>query len=212
MNKIVFISIFLSFPVLLTAQAIEVPSEYITNKLIGNNSKLNNVEGGCILSEYSYSKIYLDGEEFDINLRLNTKNSLFEIEGKNEMIVPNEKMKIYYNNQVFNYLKLDGNDLAVINLFDKNGYRLFKKYFCKYTPPVEAKSSYSNFKPGKFEVVEEYIVANNNQFYYFKKTKKDLKNLLNQLFPTRSKSINKNKLRIKNDSELIILFENLILN
>ena len=50
-------------------------------------------------------------------------------------------MKIY-NNEVFNYLKLDGNDLAVINLFDKNGYRLFKNTSVN-TLPIEAKSSYS---------------------------------------------------------------------
>lgn len=208
MNKIVFISIFLSFPVLLTAQAIEVPSEYITNKLIGNNSKLNNVEGGCILTEYSYSKIYLDGEEFDINLRLNTKNSLFEIEGKNEMIVPNEKMKIYYNNEVFNYLKLDGNDLAVINLFDKNGYRLFKKYFCKYTPPIEAKSSYSTSKPGKYNIITQYMIAENDQFYFFKNNRSEIKSLLNQLFPTIFENTKKNKLKFKNESELIKFFEN----
>lgn len=208
MNKIVFISIFLSFPVLLTAQAIEVPSEYITNKLIGNNSKLNNVEGGCILTEYSYSKIYLDGEEFDINLRLNTKNSLFEIEGKNEMIAPNENMKIYYNNEVYNYLKIDGNDFAVINLIDLNGYKLSKKYFCKYTEPIEAKSSYSTSKPGKYNIITQYMIAENDQFYFFKNNKSEIKSLLNQLFPTISGNTKKNKLKFKNESELIIFFEN----
>ncbi len=87
-------------------------------------------------------------------------------------------------------------------------YDLYKKTDAEYSPPKAAKTSYDRDKPAEFKQIKTYyIVGKNGSFYELPNSKNKIIKLLSKDIKEVKSHVNKNRLDLDNEKDLIKLLD-----
>ena len=206
--------LFFSTGTILTAQNIELPTDYVRNSLSSNNNISERFEGSPYPEEsFQNGTIEIGDKEFESLVRYNGLTDAFEIKNQaGEIITLLRRPDI----------SIDINDLTyeIIDYKDENNNRrqgyfqilndgnilLLKKQGVNKIDAVKAANSYGRDRPARLEQYEEYFIKVKDSPAKEVRLKK--KNILKEIDNKEVKSfVKKNKLKLKDEAEVIQTLE-----
>ena len=216
MKIVVFLVLLL--PAIGFSQRVELPIEFYRNSL--NERQLPNIQyqGNPYLNEeFVEGKITVDNElNYKKQLRYNAYSDIFELRDDQNQInslLRSSNVTILIDNSLFelnDYLLNDEIKVGYFEKLNRNGKRiLLKQYRKKFIDMVKAKSSYQSDSPAKFVLDESYFIKKNEASPAVKiiLKKKNILSVLSDKEILVKEYISKNKLKLKNEQEVVQLFD-----
>ena len=208
--------VLLLFPLFLTSQNINLPTDYLRNTLSGKNNLPKNVTGSPYINEnFKESTIIIQDKEFQSKVRYNGLNDTFEIKKENGEIkilnrVPSLKVKTQDGTYaMFKYFDDDNNKSQRFFkvLAENDNIKFIKIEGVEYNKGREAKNSYSQETPPSLKPFEEYYFIKNN--IPAKKVRMRKKHILKYLDDDKAEEyVKTNNLKLKQQEEVIKLILN----
>ncbi len=162
----------LILPFFVTAQNIELPTDYVRNTLSGKNNLPNNVTGSPYIDEeFKEGTITIGDKQFDTQVRHNGLNDTFEIKNKDGEITSLNRLpdlQVETNSgkfAVFTYNDENGNkNQRFFKILADNGnIKFLKLEGIEYKEGREAQNSYSRDVPPSLDPYEEYYLKEGNR-------------------------------------------------
>lgn len=202
--------------ILSTGNTVLLPADYLRNNLVGNNNLPTNTVGSQYLNEeFSPSLVTInDTTTYNAMLRYNAYSD--EIEMKNDDKItalfkrPYISAKIGDSTyEILDYTTADNqNKTGYFVVIRTNGsHKFYRKDYKIFKPGKQAASTYKKDTAPTFEDRRDYYVLleNNANLRGLKLKKKSITELLGKESELNS-FIKKNKLDLKNESDLVKLF------
>ncbi len=211
MKKILLSSLFLS-AFAMSAQNLDLPTDYIRNTLDGKNDSQLNVVGSPYLNEnFQKGIVTIADKSFDSYIRYNGLKDIFEIQnqiGEISALMRRPDIKITLDgklHKIENYL--DENDMAKQRYFIilNEGETLFlKNEGIEFKDAEKASSSYSQSKPASLVPFEKYYIKKGDTQAIEVRLRKN--SVLHAIDDERAENyVKENKLKLKNEEEVIQL-------
>jgi hypothetical protein len=197
---------------------VELPTDFIKNELLKDNTNKTNYKGSPYLNEtFYYGKVFVDKTKiYQSKLRYNAFSDVFEIQDNVNSItalIKSKNVTVFLNRNLYTlYLYLD-------NGREKLGYfvnlnptakkiSLLKKDKKKFIEAKKAISSYSEGKPAKFVLERTYYIkeVNKKPILLQKLSKKSILSVLKENKKAVSNYIKKRKLNLKKEKDVTELF------
>lgn len=196
----------------MSAQNIELPTDYIRNTLDGKNDRQTNVTGSPYQNEnFQPGTVTIADKSFDTYIRYNGLNDVFEI--KNQMgdisaLIRRPDIKITMDgkqHKIETYV--DENDMSKQRYFvilAEGENMLLKNEGIEYKEAQQASSSYSQSKPASLVPYSKYYIKKGDGNAVEVSLRK--KAILNVLDDDRAKDyVKDNKLKLKKEEEVVQL-------
>jgi hypothetical protein len=216
MKTVVFLVLLL--PVIGFSQRVELPIEFYRNSLNANQLSNKQYQGNPYLNEeFVEGKITVDNElNYKKQLRYNAYSDIFELRGDDNQInalLRSTNVTVLIDNSLFalnDYLLNNAIKEGYFEKLNRNGKTiLLKQYSKKFIDVVKAKSSYQSDSPAKFVLDKSYFIKKNEVSPAIKiiLKKKNILSVLNDKEILIKEYISKNKLNLKNEQDVVQLFD-----
>jgi|FLOH01.1.fsa_nt_gi hypothetical protein len=197
---------------------VELPTDFIRNEILKKNKIDGVFKGSPYLNEvFLYGDIIVDNTKVYKNkLRFNAFSDAFEIQSEDNKITGLNKSfnvtvllygRLY---QLYNYKDKSSEKTGYFQNLNPNGKNvsLLRKDIKKFIEAKKAISSYSENKPAKFVLETRYFIKQNNvsPIVEIKLNSKTILEHLKNHSKLLKVFIKKNKLKLKNENEVVRLF------
>ncbi len=213
MKKFLFSSLFLSaFAV--SAQNVDLPTDFIRNTLDGKNDRQTNVTGSPYHNEnFQPGTVTIADKSFDTYVRYNGLEDVFEIKnqaGEISALIRRPDIKVTLDGKQHKIETfLDGNDMSKQRYFvilAEGENKFLKNEGIEYKEAQQASSSYSQSKPASLVPYTKYYIKKGDGKAEEIKLRK--KSILNILDDDRAKNyVKENKLKLKKEEEVVQLMD-----
>lgn len=216
MKIVVFLVLLL--PVIGFSQRVELPVEFYRNSLNERQLPNKQYQGSPYLNEeFVEGKITVDNElNYKKQLRYNAYSDIFELRGDDNQInalLRSTNVTVLIDNSMFELIDYLLNNEVKEGYFEKLNRKgktiLLKQYRKKFIDIVKAKSSYQSDSPAKFVLDKSYFIKMNEVSPAVKiiLKKKNILSVLSDKGILVKEYISKNKLNLKNEQEVVQLFD-----
>ena len=216
MKIIVFLVLLL--PVIGFSQRVDLPIEFYRNSL--NESQLPNIQyqGNPYLNEEFVEGVITVNNELSYKkqLRYNAYSDLFELRNDQNQInalLKSTNVTVLIDNSLFELNDYLLNNAIKEGYFEKLNRKgktiLLKQFRKKFIDIVKAKSSYQSDSPAKFVLDKSYFIKKNELSPAIKiiLKKKSILSVLKDQEILIKEYMSKNKLNLKNEQEVVQLFD-----
>ena len=205
------------FPVFVFSQRVEIPAEYVRNNIgIGMDTNIK-YEGSPYLNEkFEMGSIFIKNlDPINASLRYNAFSETIEMiddEMKITALYKNFNVDVKIGNRLFKLFKnvVEGKNKIMYYepLNDSGELILLRKDKKIFVESKKAKSAYTKDKPAKFQLKRNYFIHDNNKskIVELKLKKKNILSLLTNHKDKINDYIKSNKLKLKNEKDVIKLF------
>ncbi|CAM4346674.1 hypothetical protein [Gillisia hiemivivida] len=209
MKKILLSSLFLT-AFTLSAQNIDLPTDYVRNTLDGKNDRQKNVVGSPYQNEdFQPGIVTIADKSFNTSIRYNALNDVFETKnqvGEITALIRRPDIKITMDgkqHKIQTYI--DDNNMSKQRYFvilAEGETMLLKNEGIEFKEAQQASSSYSQSKPASLVPYTKYYLKRGDQKAVEVNLRK--KSILKILDDKRAeKYVKENKLKLKNEEEVV---------
>lgn len=213
--KTYIINILFLLPFVCFAQTrIDVSGDYIRNNTVGKNNLPKDIIGSPYIDESFKQGTVKISQEISENklLRYNAYTDDVEFLGDNNtaMLVPKTlDVEAKINGKTYKVFENPAtNALNYFLVKNKGTLKLLVKNTKTIQEAVKAETGYQQDKPARFIDVVTYFIATDDKLKEVRIKEKDILNTLTD-YPEAAKFIKENKLKIKNEDDLIVLLNHL---
>lgn len=193
------------------SQRLDLPGEYIRQKVVGKNKLLSNVLGSPFYSEsFSLGTVYTNGgKSFDAYLRYDAYNDEMQMKNNEEIIalLKLENSKVKLGNElfeVFSFLYNDSEQIGYFIILSQSGNtKLFKHKRKKIVEGFKAQNSYTTDKPPMFKDEISYYIMKGSKLKSVSLSKRKILELLNDKRKELDNYISEKKLKLRNEDDFI---------
>jgi len=213
MKKVICAFSFIMMSISGYSQLMDLPGEYIRQKVVGKNSLPTNVQGSPFYNE-AFSEGIIntnDNKSFKAYLRYDAFNDEMQMKQNEEIIAllkfekdEVEIDKVVY--EVYSYFNEGSNENGYfINLTNGGNTRLLLHKGKKYIEGTKAVNTYTKDKPPMFKDDISYYLMKDNSLNVVSLSKKNFLKLLEDKKSELENYISDNKLKLRDEKDFIQL-------
>lgn len=189
---------------------VELPVQYVRDSKLKSSVSSTNYEGTpYLVKDFVLGKLTIDNDKvFNVSLRYNAYTDEFEMKDSKQAIVAVlKKSNIVVEILSTRYKLFDyGGKLRYFTVLNTEGTtQLLKRDIKKFFKAKDAQNGYSSSKPARFVLKSEFFFKKSNSIRQINLNKKTILAALNEKAAKLKKFIKTNKLKLKNEDEVIKL-------